>query len=54
MINLTLSAGPEINEHLVYALLERHALFEPLRVLPECVNASRRCCCAHSLGMSPL
>jgi len=38
VINLTLSAGPEINEHLVYALLERHALFEPLRVLPECAD----------------
>ena len=35
VINLTLSAGPETNEHLVYALLERHALFDPLRPLPE-------------------
>lgn len=38
VINLTLSAGPEINEHLVYALLERHALFEPLRTLSECAD----------------
>ena len=31
VINLTLSAGPAINEHLVYSLLERPGLVEPLR-----------------------
>ena len=30
-INLCLSAGPALNEHLVYALLERQAVFAPLR-----------------------
>jgi len=31
VINLTLTAGPSLNEHLVYALLERQTMFEPLR-----------------------
>ena len=31
VINLALTAGPSLNEHLVYALLERQTMFEPLR-----------------------
>jgi len=30
-VNLVLCAGPALNEHLVYALLERQAVFAPLR-----------------------